>query len=155
MRISGVVFSGVLRGQPLIDMYYYRLVGIIGFEPFKGTMDVKLERRINIKMYATKTIEHVLMDGSKMINAYLMPVNFIIRKEGNEERYPCWAMQQTEGIYEDDVIEIVAKDSLRGKFGLEDGNMIELEFQETKAEKKAPGILQRLAPKRKNQLMRR
>ncbi len=156
MRISGVVFSGVLRGQSLIEVYYYRLVGIVGFEPFKGTMDIKLERRIDMKQSATKTVEHILMDGSKIINAYLMPVEIIIRKAGNEERYSCWAMQQADGIYGDDIIEIIAKDSIKSKFGIEDGNMIEIEFQETKTKKKdVPGILQRLVPKRKNQLMKR
>ena len=155
MRISGVVFSGVLRGQSLIDIYYYRLVGIVGFEPFAGTLDVKLERRIDMKQCATKTVEHILMDGSKVINAYLMPVEIIIRKAGNEERYSCWAMQQADGIYENDIIEIIAKDSIKSMFGIEDGNMIEIEFQEATKKKDAPGILQRLVSKRKNQLMKR
>ena len=155
MRISGVVFSGVLRGQSLIDIYYYRLVGIVGFEPFAGTLDVKLERRIDMKQCATKTVEHILMDGSKVINAYLMPVEIIIRKAGNEERYSCLAMQQADGIYENDIIEIIAKDSIKSMFGIEDGNMIEIEFQEATKKKDAPGILQRLVSKRKNQLMKR
>ena len=74
MKVRGEVFSGALRGMPLIEKYNARLIGLLGFRPFKGTMDVRLERNVDIKPFATKTIEHVISDGSKKINAYLAPV---------------------------------------------------------------------------------
>lgn len=78
MRVRGEVFSGALRGTPLIEKYYPRLVGLVGFRPFKGTMDIKLERSIDIRPFSSKTIEHILTDGKKVITAYLAPVK--IRK---------------------------------------------------------------------------
>ena len=74
MKIRGEVFSGVLRGTPLIEKYSARLIGILGFRPFKGTMDIKLERSVDITAFSTKSIEHVISDGTKKINAYLAPV---------------------------------------------------------------------------------
>jgi len=153
MRIKGVVFSGVLRGKPLIEIYYYRLVGLLGFEPYMGTFDVKLTRSIDTTLYATKSLEHVLMDGKRLINAYLAPVNVIFKKNDAEEKYPCWAMQQADGIYGQDVVEIIAKDSLKEKFGIEDGNIVELEFSEKNIVKR-PDILESL-PKGETQLMKR
>ncbi|MFA4820499.1 MAG: DUF120 domain-containing protein [Candidatus Aenigmatarchaeota archaeon] len=74
MKMRGEVFSGVLRGAPLIEKYYPRLVGLVGFKPFKGTMDVKLDRSMDIRPFATKTMDHVLIDGRRKITAYLVPV---------------------------------------------------------------------------------
>ena len=78
MRVRGEVFSGALRGTPLIEKYYSRLVGLVGFRPFKGTMDVKLERSIDIRPFSSKTMEHVLTNGRKIITAHLAHVR--IRK---------------------------------------------------------------------------
>lgn len=74
MRIRGEVFSGALRGSPLIEKYYPRLVGLVGFRPFKGTMDVKLERSIDIRPFSSKTVDHLLTNGRKIVTAYLAPV---------------------------------------------------------------------------------
>ncbi|MBS3051079.1 MAG: hypothetical protein J4400_02935 [Candidatus Aenigmarchaeota archaeon] len=78
MRVRGEVFSGALRGTPLIEKYYPRLVGLVGFRPFRGTMDVKLERSIDIKPFTSKIIGHVLTDGRKVVTAHLAHVR--IRK---------------------------------------------------------------------------
>ncbi len=74
MKVRGEVFSGVLRGAPLIEKYYARIVGLVGFKPFKGTMDVKLDRNMDIRPFATKTMDHILTDGRRKITAYLAPV---------------------------------------------------------------------------------
>lgn len=78
MNVRGEVFSGTLRGTPLVEKYYPRLVGLLKFKPYKGTMDVKLERNVDVRGFATKSIEHVLTDGKKKVDAYIAPVR--IRK---------------------------------------------------------------------------
>ncbi len=78
MKVRGEVFSGTLRGEPLIEKYYARLIGLVGFRPFGGTMDVKLERNVDIRSFTSKSMEHTLADGRKKITAYLAPVK--IRK---------------------------------------------------------------------------
>lgn len=78
MKVRGEVFSGVLRGTPLIEKYYPRLISLLGFKPFRGTMDVRLERNVDVRPFASKSMEHVLMDGTKKVDAYIAPVR--IRK---------------------------------------------------------------------------
>ncbi len=156
IRIKGVVFSGVLRGASLVDLYYYRVVSLLGFEPYKGTMDVKLERPINIRLFETKSIEHLLLDGSRMVNAYLTPVNIVIRKGSQSKRYECWAMQEAQGIYSDDVVEIISKDRIKDKFEIEDGNIVEIEFSEKPKKKgRTLDIIKKFRPKKTSQLMKR
>ena len=161
MRIRGHVFSGVLRGQPLIELYFHRIAGLLGFEPFKGTINIELERAIDIELFATKTLEHVLMDGTKKISALLAPIDIVFQKEGNskghEERYRCWAMQQVEGPYGNDVVELIAKDMLREKFGLNEGDELDLEFFEVPSSNKKSFVsaISKLKPRRKGQLMKR
>ncbi len=167
MKVRGDVFSGVLRGTPLIEKYYPRLIGLLGFRPYRGTMDVKLERSVDIRPFAIKTIEHILQDGRKKVDAFLAPVKirkmsvvykimelrdrekelvedlkklekiaeekFAIKKSQNEINEPshdCWAAQFKNGIYQNDVVELVSKDMIKEKLSIEDGDKIEIEFSE-------------------------
>ena len=168
MRVRGEVFSGALRGTPLIEKYYPRLVGLIGFRPFKGTMDVKLERSVDIRPFSSETIDHVLMNGKKKVNAYLASVKIrkfsklyslmeirtqeeeIVKnvqklKNIAEEKFSlkstsdigevfhaCWAIQFKNGIYGNDIVELVSDCMLKEKLGLDDGDSIEIEFIEAK-----------------------
>ncbi len=148
MIVSGKVTTGVLRGKPLIEKIYFRLVGIVGFTPFKGTMDLQLEKEINIEAYATKAVEHKFIDGTLHRDCWLAPIILHIRKERTDEsgstpsaskhtgvqyeQYECWAMQQVDGIYPKNIIEIIAKDKLRDKFNLEDGDVVKIEFTSDK-----------------------
>src|SRR3989338_2300669 len=132
MQVSARVVTGVLRGKPLIDRIYFRLVGILGFTPFKGTLDLKLEEPIDISRYATKSIEHKITDSSTLRECWLAPV---IIKFGNKE-HDCWAMQQCNGINPKDIVEIIAKEKLRDVLGIGDNDMVKIEFIEHKQEKK-------------------
>jgi riboflavin kinase len=142
MRVKGVVFSGSHRGSGIISAHFYRLINLLGYEPFMGTMNVKLERKIDIKMLATKRIENRLQDGSNFIDAYLVPVG-IVSTGHKEEKYECWAMEEAHGIYPDDVVELVAKDNLKEKLNLEDGIMIELEFPDAIEKKEKHGFFKK------------
>jgi len=135
MMIRGSVFSGVMRGRSLIDIYFHRLVGLLGFEPFKGTMDVKLERSIDIRKYATKRIDHRLLSGDLVVEAYLAPVMLFV----SGKQYSCWAMQQAEGVYETDIVEIIAREKLKEKLSVQDGQEVELDFTETGYKPKVEG----------------
>jgi len=132
VTIKGEIFSGVLRGKPLMEKYYHRIIGVLGFEPFKGTLDVRLERKIDIMAFSEKFLDHLLMDGSRHIDACFARVKVRIRK--NE--YDCWAMRQMNGIYEDDVIELIGKDCFREKLDLTDGQELGITFFEQEKKKK-------------------
>lgn len=134
VRLKGRIFSGVMRGAPLIDVYFPRLVGILGFEPFRGTLNVKLEKPIEIELYSTRSIEHLLLNGKKHIDAYLAPVTLT----ANGRDCDCWAMRHAGIIYTGpkDVIEIIAKEGLKQKFSLKDDEVVEITFFEQKRKKK-------------------
>ncbi|HLD49512.1 MAG TPA: DUF120 domain-containing protein [archaeon] len=132
MDIKGKVISGAMRGSPLIDIYFHRLIGIIGFEPYKGTLDIRLEKAIDIKKFSTKAIEHVLLDGSRKTDAYLAPIEIVV----GGERYGCWAMRQKEYIYSDTRLEIISKENIKEKFSLKDDDDIIIVMNEIPRKKK-------------------
>ena len=137
MKIKGNLFTGTSRGQPLVEIYFFRLVNILGFEPFKGTMDIKMERPVDVKLYATKRVESTLLDGSLKVDAYLAPVIFSAKGQD----YECWAIRQPKPIYGEDTLEIIAKDNLREKFSLNDGDEVEITFfEQVKKKRNIPGL---------------
>jgi CTP-dependent riboflavin kinase len=130
--VHGKVFEGVLRGIGIIEYYYPRIVGLIGYHPYKGTLNIKLDFPIDVKKYSTKTISHVLLDGKTTTNAFLAP----IQMKFQENVYECWAIRETKEQYSRDVIEIIAKDNLHEKFGLKEGMDIEITFLSEEKPKK-------------------
>ena len=153
MKIDGTIISGVLRGSMFVEIVHPRLVGLLGFQPFKGTLNVKLARPVDIRFYATKTIEHKIMDGTRHIDAYLAPITLSFK----EHDVNCWAMHQAKGVYGNDVIEVVYQESLRDALSLKDGDGVAITFSPKPAKKKKllPGasILKRLYGKER-QLMK-
>ncbi len=138
VRIKGKVFIGVMRGSGIVEYHFHRIVGLVGFEPFKGTLNIKLERAIDMRYYATKAVEHVLLDGTKKIDTLLAPIILTIKKE-QEEHYDCWAMRDMRNVYPDDVIEVIARDNLMEKFSLKDDEEVVVTFFDTgKRKKEAP-----------------
>ena len=122
--IHGRVFEGVMRGTGIIEYYYPRIVGIIGYHPYKGTLNIQLNFSIDIKKYASKKIEHVLLDGKTTVNAFLARVELKFQ----DNVYECWAIRETREQYPRDVIEIIAKDNLHEKFGIKEGMEVEITF---------------------------
>lgn len=135
LKLKGRVEAGVLRGAPLVDAYFFRLIGILGYEPFKGTLNVKLERVVDVRDYSTKQISHVLMDGTTEVYAYLSPIIFTYKGQD----YECWEISEPDKTKSDN-IEIIAKDNLHDKFGLKDGDEIEITFFEQKKKRRIPGL---------------
>ncbi len=136
MKLRGEIATGVLRGSSLVDLYFPRIVGTLGFVPFRGTLNVKLEKDIDITLYSTKGIEHILMDGSRKVYAFLAPIIFTVK----EENYNCWAMKEPQDTRRE-MIEVVAKDNLREKFSLKDGDQVEITFFEQPRKRRGiPGL---------------
>lgn len=135
IKLNGRVEAGVSRGAPLVQAYFFRLIGILGYEPFKGTLNVKLESPVDIRDYATKEISHVLMDGTTEVYAYLAPVIVAF----NSQSCDCWEISEPERTKGDE-IEIIAKENLHEKLGLKDGDTVEITFFEQKKKRRIPGL---------------
>ncbi len=123
MKVKGVIASGVHRGESLIDKYHYRLIGILGFEPWDGTLNVHVDSLVDIKKHATKKIEHLLIGGIPHIEAYVAHVK--LRKDGKE--VDCWCLCQEE-FHKSTILELIAKDNLKETMKLHDGDTVEIEF---------------------------
>src|SRR3989338_2365839 len=74
MIVSGKIISSVRRGGDLIKKYEPRLIGALGFRPFHGTLNIKLGKDVDVQEHSTKTIEFILTDGKRKVDAYLAPV---------------------------------------------------------------------------------
>ena len=135
VRIKGRVFIGVMRGSGIVEYHFHRIVGLVGFEPFKGTLNIKLERAVDMRHYATKAVEHILLDSTKKIDVLLAPIILTIKRE-QEEYYDCWAMRDMRNVYPDDVIELIARDNLMEKFSLKDDEEVVVTFFDTGKKKK-------------------
>ncbi len=77
--VRGKIAPGPRRGEPLIEHNFFQLKGILGFEPFKGTLDIKTRQLVNIAGVATKAVDRVLLDGSRHVDLYIAPVTLVIR----------------------------------------------------------------------------
>ncbi|MBI4170182.1 MAG: hypothetical protein HY514_00670 [Candidatus Aenigmarchaeota archaeon] len=178
VTVTGKIISGPLRGKPLVDLFFYQLTHVLGFEPFKGTLDMKISRPIDIQAFATKTVDRVLFDGSRHIDLFIAPVTIAVWKKDeyvelaeqpdfrkkdlreriedlkkqqeqiiqrekhleelfNEsvERHDCFAIQEKNPINRT-VIELVDKIQIKEKFGLKDGDIIDIIFYEKERKEK-------------------
>lgn len=146
MRLKGKVSPGVLRGELLIEKFFYRIKAILGFEPYKGTLDVKLEKPVEIEDFATKAIDHILVDGSRMVEAHLAPIILHVEKDGMQD-HECWAIRPSHYTHGKEMVEIINKEKLKEKFALKDGDEVEVTFFEQRRPKKGPpgiGLMRRL-----------
>src|SRR3989344_7888270 len=140
MIVRGTVVSGASRGAELVQIYEDRLLHILGFRPYRGTLDVKIEKALDVESYATRRLEHVLLNGRPQIYAYLIPI--LLKTTTGEEK--CWGMRLPD-TYEKDVVWLLAHENMRNKLGLNDGDDVELQFFQKAAKKKpATSFLQRL-----------
>ena len=133
IKLKGKIISGVLRGKRTIKAYSPRIINLLGFKPFEGTLNLKIEKPIDIRRFATKKISRILMNGSERIEAYLAPAVLCFKK-----KYNCWVIRQTNNVHKDDIIEIIAKDNLKEKFSLKEGNEVEVMLFEHEIKKRDP-----------------
>ncbi|MCE4617109.1 MAG: CTP-dependent riboflavin kinase [Desulfurococcales archaeon] len=124
--LKGLVFSGKGEGEFYINLYARNIRAKLGFIPYPGTLNVRILDEYTEKYQeAIMKIIPVIVDpplipGSKLgravfYTAYLHGVKvYIVRPEIT--------------VYGFDVIEIVAPFNIRQKFGLRDGDEVEIEI---------------------------
>lgn len=133
MRISGMITTGVMRGTQLTETYQLRIHNVLRFKPYSGTLNVKLNRKIDLVRYSTKAIDEILVDGTRHVEAYLAPC--VLISKGTE--YKCWAIWQQNR--ERDLIELISYENIREKFSLKDGDEVAIVLERVKF-KKIPGV---------------
>jgi riboflavin kinase len=128
IRINGTVSHGVIRGRELVERFSDRLTGIIGWRPYPGTLNVKLENPLDIHNFETKRVEHVLLDGSVWIDLRMAPAKLRYK----EQIIDVWWVREERGLHEEDIIEVIAPERLMDKHKMSYGEGVELELYERK-----------------------
>ncbi|MEM7813480.1 MAG: DUF120 domain-containing protein [Candidatus Aenigmatarchaeota archaeon] len=124
VRLNGEIVRGVIRGRELIERFSSRLEGLLGFKPYPGTLNVRVEQPVDIEDFETKRLEHVLLDGSLWIDARLAPVKLTF----GEKSVDAWIIADERGLHEEDVLEVIHKDRLTETMGLKLGDKVVVEL---------------------------
>jgi CTP-dependent riboflavin kinase len=130
----GKIVQGPMAGETLIRKHEHRIVGLLGFKPFHGTMDVKLDKKLDMLPYSTKKLSHVMTHGREMIDLALAPVTVVFN---NSIRYECWAAQNPRTPYMD-IIELISAEKIMEKFDVKIGDEVEIIFSHHRPLKKKP-----------------
>jgi CTP-dependent riboflavin kinase len=124
IRVSGVVSHGVIRGRELVERFADRLTGVVGWRPYPGTLNVKLEKPLDVHYFEIQRIEHVLLDGSVWIDARLAPAKLRYK----DQEIGVWWIREERGLHEEDIIELIAPDRLMDKYKMQYGDAVDLEL---------------------------
>ncbi len=129
VEIKGTVFSGLGEGAYYISLRGYKrqFISKLGFDPYPGTMNLKLEsvvdRKVRRDLGASKGI-HIdgFQDGKRTF--------------GGAECFRALINNKVEGavlviertIHDDSVLEIISPKNLREYFNLKDGDVLDVKI---------------------------
>ena len=118
--LRGEIVRGVIRGRELIERFADRLEGILGFRPYPGTLNVRVEQPVDILDFETKRLEHILLDGSLWIDARLAPIKLVHK----DKTVNAWIIVEERGLHEEDVLEVIHAERLVDVLGLKQGDEV-------------------------------
>ena len=124
ININGKVFSGLGEGKYYISQENYKngLKDILGFEPFLGTLNIRIPKKELYKMEIIRLKEKRFIppfekDGRVFGKVYVYEAKFRDEKIG---------VIIPERTHYTDVLEIVARENMRQKYDLKDGDTLEI-----------------------------
>ena len=129
VTLEGVLFSGLGEGAYYIskDGYRKQFIEKLGFDPYPGTLNLKLVTDYDLKTRAElENYPGIELDGFKNET----------RSFGNVKCYPAVVNNKVKGAalfalrthYNSSVIEIIAPTFLRSSLKLKDGNKVKVEI---------------------------
>jgi len=122
--LAGKIARGVIRGHDLIERLSDRLHGVLGFMPYHGTVNVRIEQPINIEDFETKRIEHILLDGSVWIDARMAPIKLTFK----DRTIDAWIIFDERGLHEEDMLEVIHEERLMDTLNLRLGDDVSVEL---------------------------
>jgi riboflavin kinase len=122
--LRGKVVSGLGEGQGYISMEGYRrqLRDRLGFDPFPGTLNLRLEVPFSLPEEKAISIEGFISAGRSYGSCRCYPC----RINGLE----CAIIRPDRSAYPPTLIEIIAPVRLRESMGLEDGDEVEVRLED-------------------------
>jgi riboflavin kinase len=122
--LEGTLFSGIGEGAWYISQSGYRrqFADKLGFDPFPGTLNLRLRRGYEDQRRLLETLPHIQIDGFSDGDRTFGPVTCYRAKINDLEDGALISAVRTH--YADDVIELIAPSNLRARLGLKDGDIV-------------------------------
>ena len=124
IKLTGHVITGLGEGQyyTTIKGYHDQFVNLLGFEPYPGTLNIKLEPE-SIKCRTLLNMKaEIAIEGFTSMNRTFGGGRCYMISLGNNTRGAIMIPDRTH--YPDDIIEIISTENLREHLGLKDGSKI-------------------------------
>ena len=121
--VRGRVFSGVGEGGFYVSIYAKQFRRALGFTPYPGTLNVKLESPLDLRpcMGSAVRIDPPEIPGARLGGVVALPA----RVNGVD----AYIVRPDITIYKGDVVELIAPRYLRGLLRLRDGDEVEVEVE--------------------------
>ena len=123
LSFSGVVFSGIGKGKYYVGHpeYQSRFEGSLGYRPYPGTLNVKLDPSSAKNSRVLRSMEGMRISSFKVGEEGFSALNCFEGRLG-DERVDLLVIEVTH--YDETVVELISPAYLRGKFGLKDGDAV-------------------------------
>jgi riboflavin kinase len=122
--LEGTLFSGIGEGAWYVSQSGYRrqFSEKLGFDPFPGTLNLRLRREYDDERRLLETLPHIQIDGFSDGDRTFGPVTCYRAKINDMEDGALISAVRTH--YARDVIELIAPSNLRARLGLKDGDIV-------------------------------
>ena len=122
--ITGTVFTGLKEGSYYMsrDGYRKQFISKLGFDPFPGTLNLKVTKENLNDRKNLETYPSVYIEGFANENRTYGPAKCFRAIINSEVK--CAIVMPIRAHYGEDVVELIAPVSLRKKFNLIDGNTV-------------------------------
>lgn len=137
--VVGEVSEGMHEGGYYVAIkgYYDQFKNKLGFEPYKGTLNLKLtETDISILREKLKNVSPIVIEGFKDQNREYGPVKcydvYISRLDDRKNSRKAAILDIKRTHHKKNIIEILAKPFLREYFNLKDGDKLIIELYKNK-----------------------
>jgi len=137
--IIGEVTEGIHEGGYYVSIkgYYQQFKDKLGFEPYKGTLNLRLSDTDNeLLREKLKNIAPIIIDGFKDLNREYGPVKcydaYISRMDDKNNRRKAAILDIQRTHHKENIIEILAKPYLRDYFHLKDGDKLIIDISKDK-----------------------
>jgi riboflavin kinase len=124
--LEGTLFSGIGEGAWYVSRSGYRrqFAEKLGFDPFPGTLNLRLRRQYDDERRLLETLPHIQIDGFRDGDRTFGPVTCYGAKINDLEDGALISAVRTH--YGSDVIELIAPCNLRARLGLKDGDIVKV-----------------------------
>jgi len=122
--LEGTLFTGIGEGAWYVSQPGYRrqFVERLGFDPFPGTLNLRLKPECEDERKLLETFPHIKIDGFRDGERSFGPVTCYRAKVNDAEDGALIVAVRTH--YSADVIELIAPNNLRAKLGLKDSDIV-------------------------------